>query len=69
MRKLVTCAAVVSLSECAATPPGAGAAEVPPGRAMAYQKKPQGGDYGTVLITSDSSFFGAGNVATVSIDR
>ncbi|MFM0226998.1 hypothetical protein [Paraburkholderia dipogonis] len=71
MKKAMMCAAVAAgmlVSGCAATPPGANAVPVPPERVMAYQEKPQGVDYGTVIITRDSSFFGAGNAATLNID-
>jgi hypothetical protein len=61
-------AAVVLMSGCAATPPGASAVAVPTDRVMAYQAKPEGTDFGTVIITRDSSFFGAGLAMTVSID-
>ena len=61
-------AGVMVLAGCAATPPGASAVPVPGERVMAYGTKPQGVDFGTVVITRDSSFFGHGLVMKFAID-
>jgi hypothetical protein len=41
---------------------------VPSERVFAYQAKPQGSDFGTIIITRDTSLFGAGSAMTVSVD-
>ena len=61
-------AGVVMLAGCSTPVTSSDAKPVPADRIFGYQVKPQGVDFGTLVITRDTGFVGGGVAVTVSID-
>ena len=71
MKRILMVAALagaVMLAGCSTPVTSSDAKPVPAERVFGYQAKPQGVDFGTVVITRDTGFVGGGVAVTVSID-
>lgn len=64
----VVMAGAVMLAGCSTPVTSSDAKPVPAERVFGYQVKPQGVDYGTLVITRDTGFVSGGVAVTVSID-